>query len=196
MNLQCAECNVDHPYHGLRDGDMYRSKFECLILEAIKGVCPDGMTFKREFNVPNSDSTNNCPFKIDCVITLPDKVNRFAIEVDGMDHYPDGVRQTLQDPVRQLSRDQYVEQFCLRNGMSIFRVPYTFKSKKKLQELTEYVFAAAQKDVIDSTPRVHYLDYEKTYIDIDEFAFHNDGVQFIRAVPNPLCPSVYTWPPN
>eukprot|EP00961_Rhodomonas_salina_P295945 3935907-Rhodomonas_salina.1 len=55
-----------------------------------------------------------------------------------------------------------------------------------------YILNAAAQDHLEKRALVHYLDYENTYIRIDELAFNTEGVDFIIAYPSRHCSSVYT----
>eukprot|EP00961_Rhodomonas_salina_P206820 2791970-Rhodomonas_salina.1 len=90
--------------------------------EALLEVLPSWATKTEQFRIDNPFGSNS--FRIDIVVKLSQDCS-FAVEFDGPDHYPDGVRKVLYDSVLQLRRDRYVEQWCLEQKMSCFRVPYT-----------------------------------------------------------------------
>eukprot|EP00961_Rhodomonas_salina_P193141 2606651-Rhodomonas_salina.1 len=153
-------------------------------------MLPPSSSLTEQFPIPNS-SRGKYPFRLDAAVTVNTSF-KFVVEFDGSDHYPDGCTRTLGDPVAQMKRDRYVEQWALENSMSIFRVPYTCKTQKRSTAAINYILNAAAHDHLEKKAVVHYLDYENTYIRIDELAFSTEGVEFITASPSSLCPSVYT----
>eukprot|EP00961_Rhodomonas_salina_P302009 3940687-Rhodomonas_salina.1 len=177
---RCRICNTNHPYHNIPEHHGRASDFEHLMIEAMLPVIPPWSKTVEQFPVDNPASDSN--FRIDLVVELSSDF-LFAVEFDGTDHYPDGVRKTLGDSVKQLKRDRYVEQWCLEQKMSCFRVPYTCLPKGRRRGAVEYIIAAAMRDYEDNVARVHYLDYESTYADINEFAVNNHGVGFVHAIP-------------
>eukprot|EP00961_Rhodomonas_salina_P206785 2791533-Rhodomonas_salina.1 len=99
--------------------------------EALLEVLPSWATTTEQFSIDNPFGRNS--LRIDIVVKLSQDCS-FAVEFDGGDHYPDGVRKVLNDPVLQLRRDRYVEQWCLEQKMNCFRVPYTCRGEKKRQK--------------------------------------------------------------
>eukprot|EP00961_Rhodomonas_salina_P248996 3365241-Rhodomonas_salina.1 len=189
VRSKCKECNPNHIYYGIEGHHGRGSDFEHLMITKLCSVLPASAKLTEQYPVPNLNG-GRYPFRLDVVVTINDTFE-FIVELDGADHYPDGWGRTLRDSVLQTKRDRYVEQWALQNNLSMFRVPYTCRTKKRSTTAINYILNAAANDHLQKQAHIHYLDYNNTYIRIDEFAFNTEGIEFITASPSSLRPSVY-----
>ena len=163
----------------------YDSKFEECMLRALRRKLPRGARVDEQFSVPHGSH----PYRVDAVVTHPAGF-RFAIEMDGPGHYQGFTGLRLREPAEQFSRDRYVEEYCLREGLSLFRVPYTYA--RKPAKAVAYCLAAAIRDFRAGLCRVHYLDYMRTYVHINQYAAATPGVLPLLTTPDETFPQVNT----
>eukprot|EP00961_Rhodomonas_salina_P084415 1134194-Rhodomonas_salina.1 len=189
MRHSCRLCNSNHAYYGIHCHHGRGSDFEDLMIKKLHSVLPASAKMTEQYPVPNLIAGRN-PFRLDLVVTINDAFE-FVVEIDGPNHYPDGCRRTLGDPVTQMKRDRFVENWALQNKKSIFRVPYTCRTQKRSAAAINYICNAAVQDHLEKKAHVHYLDYENTYIRIDELAFNTEDVEFIISAASSLCHTVY-----
>ncbi len=81
----------------------------------------------------------------------------------------------------QLLRDRYVEDYFLAKGVSVFRIPFTLRTKKEqIVWASNYIKTTA---LSDSVARVHFIDSENTYYQIDglDVAASTNGV-YLRSL--------------
>lgn len=166
----------------------YRSRFRQIVLETIQTTSPDDFRFKLEYKIYDPDS-KDVLHVIGLVARLSDDKPYFAVEVDGDKHYTSKQR-------ARLTRDRYVEAWCVKKGVPLIRIPCTLHVKKELEVVVQYIFNAAKQDNATGTTRVHYIDYEKTYANINKLALEDARIQSIDATPSPLNPNVYVWSPR
>lgn len=159
------------------------SKFENTMVLALRRKLPRGSTLREQFSVPHGSH----PYRIDAVVDHQAGF-RFAIEWDGPTHYDAFTGLRLREPAEQFARDRFVEDFCLAQGMSLFRVPYTYARKPR--KAVAYCLAAAMRDFLAGVSRVHYLDYTSCYYKINVYARGAPGVQRIRSAPDAVFPFV------
>jgi hypothetical protein len=173
----CRVCNPKHPLHGIEPGHGRSSGFEHVLISSIQQVLPPGSAVEEQIRVPNIDPSNKRFFKADLRVDLPEACGSFVVELDGPEHYLCSQRTALKPIPKQLARDRHVEKWCIENGMSIFRVPYTFM--RKPASAAAYVLQAARADHAASVARVHFLDFEKTYARINTYALENEEVALL-----------------
>jgi hypothetical protein len=177
-NLQrssCRLCNPKHQFHGVDKGHGRGSDFEHMVIEALLGVLPEGSSKQEQMIVPHIDPVARNDFRADMRVDLPGDEGSFVVEADGPDHYVCEVSKMLGPVDKQLARDRHVEAWCLSQGLSVFRVPYTLA--KKVGNVAAYVLAAARADRAAGVARVHYLDFARTYARIDAYAAEHEDVQ-------------------
>eukprot|EP00961_Rhodomonas_salina_P033858 455400-Rhodomonas_salina.1 len=109
------------------------------MVTALLRKLPRGSRLDEQFSVPHGAH----PYRIDAVVTHAAGF-RFAIEWDGPGHYDAFTGLRLREPAEQFARDRFVEAYCLREGLSLFRVPYTYA--RKPAKAVAYCLAAAIRD--------------------------------------------------
>lgn len=161
------------------------SKFEHAMVCAMRAKLPATAALREQFPVP----TGGHPYRIDAVVEHPAGF-RFALEWDGPGHYDGFTGLRLREPAEQFARDRFVEDYCLREGMCLFRVPYTYA--KRPRKAAAYCVAAALRDHLAGRVRVHYLDYMAAYVKINTYARAVPGVRRLLTEPDATFPHVNT----
>ncbi len=83
----------------------------------------------------------------------------------------------------QLKVDRTKDSHCITSGMSLFRVPESFRrSAAKIEWAANFIVRTAQADHEAKRARVYYLDYEKTYKRINNFAAAHPSVLQLSVV--------------
>jgi very-short-patch-repair endonuclease len=157
----------------------FDSKFEAAGVGALRARLPRGGALQTQFPVP--------PYRLDAMVTHPAGF-RFAVEFDGPGHYDGFTGLRLREPAEQFARDRAVEAWCLAEGVSLFRVPYSYARRQK--KAAAYVLAAAVRDFLARRPQVHYLDYTGCYYKINQYAAAVPGVERVRSAPDATFPFV------
>lgn len=160
------------------------SKFEHALLRALERKLTRRVHIREQYPVPHGSH----PYRIDAVIEHPAGF-RFALECDGPTHYDPFPGLRLREPCEQFARDRFVEDFCLAEGMSLFRIPYTYA--RKPAKAIAYCVLAAMRDFRAGQVRIHYLDYMATYAKINGYARACEGVERLHTAPDETIPSVH-----
>eukprot|EP00961_Rhodomonas_salina_P015036 202197-Rhodomonas_salina.1 len=181
--VDCRICNKNHPFYGVTDrvgpsGNIRGSNLEHVMLDTLIEMLPVATTVKEQLKI---DALGGTHYIVDIECVHVDTF-RFILEVDGSQHYQKQGWMFFQDFVSQQVRDRYVEEWGVLNGYSVFRIPQTLKSKAKRTQAMEYCIRAAMDDYKHGTPRVHYLDFNKTYDKINVEAAESTEIDFIQTV--------------
>ena len=157
----------------------FDSKFEAAGVRALQARLPSAAALQTQFPVP--------PYRLDALVRHPAGF-RFAVEFDGPGHYDGFTGLRLREPKEQFARDRFVEAWCLAQGLSLFRVPYSYV--RRMKKAAAYVLAAAMRDFLAHRPQVHYLDYTGCYYKINQYAKAVPGVERVRSAPDETFPFV------
>jgi hypothetical protein len=180
----CRLCNDKHPFHGVTTYHGRGSDFEDLVLRALISEAPPGTKIVEQFPVARPDSKH--PFRIDLYMRYADG-HKVCFEADGADHYEMAKKKRMSSPEEQMCRDRYKERFCLYNGISMIRIPYTMI--RKMEQVLRYTRQATQRDREDGISKIHYIDFERSYAKINEFVEEGDGNEALmvhRCDENPM----------
>ncbi len=161
----------------------FDSKFERSGVGALRARLPPGGALHTQAQVPHGAH----PYRLDALVEHPAGF-RFAVEFDGPGHYDGFTGLRLREPAEQFARDRAVEAWCLAEGLSLFRVPYSYV--RRLRKAAAYCFAAAVRDFLAHRPQVHYLDYTGCYHKINAYARAVPGVERVRSAPDATFPFV------
>lgn len=161
----------------------FDSKFEAAGVRALRARLPPGAALQTQAEVPHGAR----PYRLDALVAHPAGF-RFAVEFDGPGHYDGFTGLRLREPAEQFARDRAVEAWCLAQGLSLFRVPYSYV--RRMKKAAAYVLAAAVRDFLARRPQVHYLDYTGCYYKINLYARAVPGVERVRSAPDETFPFV------
>ena len=122
-----------------------------------KWLLVDRVAFHREVRLPDCRDKHPLPF--DFLVEINDDLTAF-IEFDGRQHYKADGRHTERMLQNTQRRDQIRNEYCLRNGYLLLRIPYFHIDDTEL--ILEHFFAMFQER---STTSAWHVEYKRSVLE-------------------------------
>ena len=117
----------------------------------------NGVTFHREVRLP--DCRDKLPLPFDFLVEINDDLTAF-IEFDGKQHYRADERFPKRQFIDTQRRDQIRDEYCLRNGYLLLRIPYFHIHDTEL--ILEHFLAMFQER---STTSAWHVEYKRLVLE-------------------------------
>lgn len=138
-----------------------------------KWLTDEGVTFHREVRLP--DCRDKQPLPFDFLVEISSDLTAF-IEFDGRQHYKADGRHTERGLLDTKRRDQIRNEYCIRNGYLLLRIPYFHIGDTEL--ILEHFLAMFQER---STTSAWHVEYKRSVLETgDTFIRGEDIVSSLR----------------
>lgn len=116
-----------------------KSSFAELQIEKI--LKENNISFKREYSFPDLLSENNIPLRFDFAIFDDQEKLQYLIEYDGEQHFLNKTDNIWTDDLnKRQNRDNIKNQYCLKNNINLYRIPYWEKNNLTFDLITNQKF--------------------------------------------------------